>query len=1037
MTEENKNENSQQKCFFCKSGIRRDEKLRTITENNYLQLGVAAVELENSKGSVTCLKCWLSRTLHNRTIKKCPIPSCTTSQRGLQSQRLCPLPLKNVDHQLRLKVLGRFKVSGEEKACRKCRSTITAFIKEAEGSKMPLPAVCRTSMNSNTIPSPATCTTPVTNTASIGRPRVNYTEASEVTKRRMRTSARMVLQNTVGQCNKISQGDGWELLQDVTANTRIKHCANKGEKYQQKISEVIDGLSQTYGREAHGATGKIRLLSTIAPHFKNKELKNAFQCTDYELTEARKHAQQHGPGATVKKVKQVRRFRIAPEDLAFVINFIHHPDNTCRSSHRMASCEGSKSSWISDLFAQNQQPVMWLKDGKSHLYKKYYDECTKLGTKPISETKFRDGINAGNFKEMAEMAGLCNICDEVGTQNWKKFTELIEMLSKEIAGLPTEDDIPAENEEFDEDSTTSRVTMVDLTDEDTEYRSLNPLPVDSPVLMIEVGVPVPDFSDFLKRTTILKGHLLSNFSSELKTNNTCAFHCMAWLLNDKANCCKTHTQVCNECAQRFTLFDDLQATIFASTLSMSRKYYYQEEVRKVQENLDVYIAHLVRGKYQRMKFMEEVNGLRPGKAVVVCDYMMKLLLHKFREPQRDWFGKKGVSVHGSMFFFKTEESEEIQVEIHDVFSNGDCTQNWYFTVSAFEATFNNFKSRHEDVKSLVIWSDNGPHYHNTSVILWLTRLHEICLIHIERYSFFEAQKGKTSLDSHFATFKFAIKGWMKRGNDLLTSEDIVDGTKEHLRGTHVYEIMIDRTKEPCSAKTLDKITSYADFTFKNDHTIDARELTNAGTTLHLKKNKIEKLWPSYISTHCLSTGVTSEFDQSSAENVEPKFKKQKKGDQTKQLKVRNVNTDPNASKVNNNKCPNCNKVFLRKKPLQKHLNSRKCLERKKASKTLEEIKASIPVVQALGLNSRINLLYCSLLKGSAMKTKLRKNIRFTAEQKNLMERCFDVGEKDKKNRYTAQTCEKLMGEQLGKEMTLTQRQIKSFWSAYKRRKGNQ
>ena len=266
----------------------------------------------------------------------------------------------------------------------------------------------------------------------------------------------------------------------------------------------MDGLSQTNEKEAHGATGKIRLLSTIAPHFKNKELKNAFQCTDYELTEARKHTQQHGPRATVHKVKQVRRFRIDPEDLAFVINFIHHSDNT--SSHRVASCEGSKSSWISELFAQNQ-PVMWLKDGKSHLYKKYHNECIKLGTKPISESKFRDGIKAGNFKEMAD---LCNICDEVSTRNWKKFEELIEMLGNEIAGHPTEDDASAEIEEFDEDvsTTTSRVTMVDKTDEDTKYRSLNPLPVDSPVLMIEVGASVPDFSDFLKRSIILKGHLL-------------------------------------------------------------------------------------------------------------------------------------------------------------------------------------------------------------------------------------------------------------------------------------------------------------------------------------------------------------------------------------------------------------------------------------------------------------------------------------------------------------------------------------------------
>lgn len=32
------------------------------------------------------------------------------------------------------------------------------------------------------------------------------------------------------------------------------------------------------------------------------------------------------------------------------------------------------------------------------------------------------------------MSGLCNICDEVGAQNWAKFDELVEMLQREING---------------------------------------------------------------------------------------------------------------------------------------------------------------------------------------------------------------------------------------------------------------------------------------------------------------------------------------------------------------------------------------------------------------------------------------------------------------------------------------------------------------------------------------------------------------------------------------------------------------------------
>jgi hypothetical protein len=79
------------------------------------------------------------------------------------------------------------------------------------------------------------------------------------------------------------------------------------------------------------------------------------------------------------------------------------------------------------MFENDQQPVMWLKDGQLHLYKKYREECEKEGRKPI-------------------MTGLCNICDKVGTQNWKKLFELIEMLGKEING----DTTSVEDEQEDE-----------------------------------------------------------------------------------------------------------------------------------------------------------------------------------------------------------------------------------------------------------------------------------------------------------------------------------------------------------------------------------------------------------------------------------------------------------------------------------------------------------------------------------------------------------------------------------------------------------
>ena len=62
----------------------------------------------------------------------------------------------------------------EEKACRKCRYKITAFIKKTKGCKMPTLAIYRTPINT-TISSSASCTTSPTTTVLIRRPCVNCT----------------------------------------------------------------------------------------------------------------------------------------------------------------------------------------------------------------------------------------------------------------------------------------------------------------------------------------------------------------------------------------------------------------------------------------------------------------------------------------------------------------------------------------------------------------------------------------------------------------------------------------------------------------------------------------------------------------------------------------------------------------------------------------------------------------------------------------------------------------------------------------------
>ena len=85
----------------------------------------------------------------------------------------------------------------------------------------------------------------------------------------------------------------------------------------------------------------------------------------------------------------------------------------------------------------------------------------------------------------------------------------------------------------------------------------------------------------------------------------------------------------------------------------------------------------------------------------------------------------------------------------------------------------------------------------------------------------------------------------------------------------------------------------------------------------------------------LSRNLTKVMPKMSSQSL----KNQKKEEQTKRLNECNAEPEPNPKELGDNRCPNCNRVFLWKQPMQKHINSKKCMESKK-TKTLEEINAS-------------------------------------------------------------------------------------------------
>ena len=83
--------------------------------------------------------------------------------------------------------------------------------------------------------------------------------------------------------------------------------------------------------------------------------------------------------------------------------------------------------------------------------------------------------------------------------------------------------------------------------------------------------------------------------------------------------------------------------------------------KEVSTNHKEYLAHLIRTKHQGGYYQYILENLAPGEIVVIIDYKMKVELGmRVRENQREWYGKRGISLHG---FFVIAQVNNLSIPI--------------------------------------------------------------------------------------------------------------------------------------------------------------------------------------------------------------------------------------------------------------------------------------------------------------------------------------------------------------------------------------
>ncbi len=199
--------------------------------------------------------------------------------------------------------------------------------------------------------------------------------------------------------------------------------------------------------------------------------------------------------------------------------------------------------------------------------------------------------------------------------------------------------------------------------------------------------------------------------------------------------------------------------------------------------LSHYMAHRLRARVQFHAIDKLKDELKsdPSKMLIVMDHKQKNLQMKYREGQVEYYGKKGMSMLGTMKVqWKSHAGTTgsgFQYSFVDYIFKGYAGQDNVQVASAIENIVQKVKEHHPEVEELIFQSDNASCFASQELIPFIYHLNAESQVNgcpkISTWIFTEAQTGRGRLDTHFSYLNLILKAFVEDGNDIMLEENIL------------------------------------------------------------------------------------------------------------------------------------------------------------------------------------------------------------------------------------------------------------------------
>ena len=310
-----------------------------------------------------------------------------------------------------------------------------------------------------------------------------------------------------------------------------------------------------------------------------------------------------------------------------------------------------------------------------------------------------------------------------------------------------------------------------------------------------------------------KRYLKLNYQGHCNNSSKIATHNTTYALSNAREepCVGISDEVCSECFNVIKVLSWIEDT---ATKSDNEDLIYDVNlsVKKIIE----YMKHQIRDEQQKQAKIYASEQISETTAFWLRDYSQKILPRSYREGQKSYFGKKGMSMHIDIFYTKPDGNLVKQVYYTLLYR---CDQSKKETMNITDHVLKQFAQDYPRVSAINAKSDNASAYHGNHILENLFFLCKSNGLKLLRYDYNEPCRGKDQCDRESSGAKSLINSYVECGNDLLNITDLFNALQygKGVSNAKVSVLEIDSSESVLDGQEITGINSYHSIKFFDDH----------------------------------------------------------------------------------------------------------------------------------------------------------------------------------------------------------------------------